>query len=85
MTQFKQFGIKPIPHIESVFDGGENIYKLLCFSFDMDKLKQAKEELKHHKKLAQTSSGKHIRQIVWTIADRIDILCFNSVYVRQLC
>lgn len=49
MTQFKQFGIKPIPHIESVFDGGENIYKLLCFSFDMDKLKQAKEELKHHK------------------------------------
>ncbi len=49
MTQFKQFGIKPIPHIESVFDGSENIYKALCFSFDMDKLKQAKEELKHHK------------------------------------
>ncbi|XOT27012.1 5-amino-6-(5-phospho-D-ribitylamino)uracil phosphatase YwtE [Bacillus subtilis subsp. subtilis] len=64
MTQFKQFGIKPIPHIESVFEGGENIYKLLCFSFDMDKLKQAKEELKHHKKLAQTSSGKNIIEIL---------------------
>ncbi|MCY8915588.1 Cof-type HAD-IIB family hydrolase [Bacillus atrophaeus] len=64
ITQFKQFGIKPVHDIQSVFDGNENVYKLLCFSFDMEKLKRAKEELTHHQKLSQTSSGKHIIEIL---------------------
>ncbi|KXZ17154.1 hypothetical protein AXI59_14135 [Bacillus nakamurai] len=63
-TQFKQFGIKPVQDIQAVFNGDEHIYKLLCFSFDMEKLKNAKEEIKHHHKLSQTSSGKHIIEIL---------------------
>ncbi|MDA7025465.1 Cof-type HAD-IIB family hydrolase [Bacillus sp. CLL-7-23] len=64
LTQFKQFGIKPVQNIQDVFNGEENIYKLLCFSFDLDKLEQAKAELSTYPKLALTSSGKHIIEIL---------------------
>ncbi|MBS4161576.1 HAD-IIB family hydrolase, partial [Klebsiella pneumoniae] len=62
--QFKQFGIKPVPDIREVFNGNENIYKLLCFSFDMEKLKKAKTDLSAYTKLGLTSSGKHIIEIL---------------------
>ncbi|MDA1476614.1 Cof-type HAD-IIB family hydrolase [Bacillus changyiensis] len=64
LTQFKQFGIKPVQNIQDIFNGEENIYKLLCFSFDLDKLEKAKAELSTYPKLALTSSGKHIIEIL---------------------
>ncbi|MFB4183824.1 Cof-type HAD-IIB family hydrolase [Bacillus velezensis] len=63
-TQFKQFGIKPVQDIQAIFNVDEHVYKLLCFSFDMEKLRNAKEEITHHPKLSQTSSGKHIIEIL---------------------
>ncbi|MEC3607860.1 Cof-type HAD-IIB family hydrolase [Bacillus glycinifermentans] len=64
LTQFKQFGIKPVPDIRKVFESDENIYKLLCFSFDTEKLKKAKADLSANPKLGLTSSGKHIIEIL---------------------
>nr|MDH3153072.1 Cof-type HAD-IIB family hydrolase [Bacillus licheniformis] len=64
LTQFKQFGIKPVPDIREIFNGDEHIYKLLCFSFDMEKLKKAKDDLSAFPKLGLTSSGRHIIEIL---------------------
>lgn len=64
LTQFKQFGIKPVPDIHEIFRSDENVYKLLCFSFDYEKLLKARTILAENSALSITSSGKHILEIL---------------------
>jgi Cof subfamily protein (haloacid dehalogenase superfamily) len=64
LTQFKQFGIKPVPDINEVFRSDENVYKLLCFSFDNKKLLKARTILEENPALSITSSGEHILEIL---------------------
>lgn len=64
MTQFKQFGIKPVDDIREIFESNEPTYKLLCFSFDMNKLNEARNLLADMPELSLTSSGKHIIEVL---------------------
>ncbi|MGE6630282.1 Cof-type HAD-IIB family hydrolase [Bacillus sp. NPDC077027] len=64
MTQFKQFGIKPVDDIRQIFETDEPTYKLLCYSFDMNKLKEAQDMLGKMPELSLTSSGKHIIEVL---------------------
>lgn len=64
MTQFKQFGIKPVDDIRQIFESNEPTYKLLCFSFDMNKLQEARDLLSKMPELSLTSSGEHIIEVL---------------------
>ncbi|SNZ17065.1 hypothetical protein SAMN05421503_3121 [Terribacillus aidingensis] len=64
MSQFKQSGIRFVPDIEHIFTEESTIFKILCFSFDLENLAKAYKTVNEDNRIAVTSSGEHIIEIL---------------------
>ncbi len=64
MSQFKQSGIRFVPNIDHIFTDENTIFKILVFSFDLQNLAKVYKAIIQNTKIAVTSSGEHILEIL---------------------